>query len=80
MSVKNLLIPAGIEPATFQFVAQHLNHSAATVPSLDCIVFKFQQIFLFSKTSRIAVGCTWPFIYWVLGTGIFFPGGTVMRA
>ena len=28
MSVKNPLIPAGIEPATYQFVAQQLNHSA----------------------------------------------------
>ena len=28
MSLKNPLIPAGIEPATFQFVAQHLNHCA----------------------------------------------------
>ena len=26
------LTPAGIEPATFRFVAQHLNHFAATVP------------------------------------------------
>jgi len=25
MSMKNLLTPAGIEPATFRFVAQHLN-------------------------------------------------------
>ena len=29
MSMKNPLTPAGIEPATFQFVAQHLNHCAA---------------------------------------------------
>ena len=26
MSMKNPLTPAGIEPATFRFVAQHLNH------------------------------------------------------
>jgi len=37
---ENLLIPAGIEPATFQFVAQHLNHCATTVPNL------FEYIFL----------------------------------
>jgi hypothetical protein len=28
MSMKNPLTPAGIEPATFQFLAQHLNHCA----------------------------------------------------
>ena len=30
--MKNLLTPAGIEPATFQFVAQHLNHCATLCP------------------------------------------------
>ena len=33
MSMKNPLTPAGIEPATFRFVAQHLNHFATTVPN-----------------------------------------------
>jgi len=28
MSMKNPLTPAGIEPATFRFVAQHINHCA----------------------------------------------------
>ena len=28
MSIKNPLTPAGIEPATYWFVAQHLNHCA----------------------------------------------------
>ena len=32
MSIKNPLTPAGIEPATFQIVAQHLNHIATAVP------------------------------------------------
>jgi hypothetical protein len=31
--MKNPLTPVGIEPATFGFVAQHLNHCASTVPS-----------------------------------------------
>ena len=31
MSLKNPLTPTGIEPATFRFVAQHLNHCATTV-------------------------------------------------
>jgi len=28
------MIPAGIEPATFRFAAQHLNHCATAVPDL----------------------------------------------
>jgi len=30
--MKNPLTPAGIEPTTFRFVAQHLNHCATAVP------------------------------------------------
>ena len=29
------MTPSGIEPATFRFVAQHLNHCATAVPSLQ---------------------------------------------
>jgi len=32
MSMKNPLAPAGIELATFRFVAQRLNHCATAVP------------------------------------------------
>jgi len=31
--MKNALTPAGIEPATFRIVAQHLNHCATAIPS-----------------------------------------------
>ena len=34
MSMKNPLKPAGIEPATFQFVAQQLSHCATRSPPL----------------------------------------------
>jgi len=34
MSLKNPLIPSGIEPVNFRFVAQHLNHCATAVPAL----------------------------------------------
>ena len=33
--MKNPLTPAGIEPATFRFVAQHLNHCATAVRLLN---------------------------------------------
>jgi len=29
------MTPAGIEPATFRFVAQHLNNGVKAVPALD---------------------------------------------
>jgi len=34
MSIKNSLTLAGIEPATFRFVEQHLNHCATVVPDM----------------------------------------------
>jgi len=34
MSIKNPLTQAGIEPATFRFVTQYLNHCATAVPKL----------------------------------------------
>jgi len=33
--MKYPLTPAGIEPATFRFVAQHLNHCATAVPKSE---------------------------------------------
>jgi len=38
MSMKNPMTPAGIEPATFRFVAQHLNHCAIAVPRTTTII------------------------------------------
>ena len=35
MSMKNPMTPAGIEPATFRFVAQRLNHCATAVPTVE---------------------------------------------
>jgi len=35
MSMKNPLKPARIEPATFRFVAQHLNHCATAVLNIE---------------------------------------------
>jgi len=33
--MKNALTPAGIKPATYRFVAQHLNHCATAVPAFN---------------------------------------------
>jgi len=37
--MKSPLTPAGIEPATFLFVAQHLNHCATAVPMYIYIIW-----------------------------------------
>jgi len=51
--MKNPLTPAGIEPATFRFVAQHLNHCATAVPNRN----EYQEYFLGCKGGR-CVGLT----------------------
>ena len=58
MSKKNPLIPAGIEPATFRFVAQHLNHCATAVPAfvgsyLNFIVCFDVKLILFLRDSKM---------------------------
>ena len=40
------MTPAGIEPATFRFVVQHLNHCAIAVPTLSPCYFEFKAHFL----------------------------------
>ena len=45
--MKNPLTPAGIEPATFRFVAQHLNHCATAVLLLLVVFLQFiMDVFL----------------------------------
>jgi len=44
MSMKNPLTLAGIEPATFRFVTQHLNHCATAVPHPMLIVVEIAMI------------------------------------
>ena len=39
MSMKNPLTLAGIEPATFRFVAEHLKHCATVVPEIRLLHF-----------------------------------------
>ena len=47
MSVKNPLTLAGIEPATFRFVAQHLNHCATAVPRLKPLFIANSSVIMF---------------------------------
>ena len=48
--MKNPLTPAGIEPATFRFVAQHLNHCATAVPNLLEVLVVFLATCFGSQT------------------------------
>ena len=58
MSTKNPLTPAGIEPATFRFVAQHLNHCTTAVPyEISVSLVKYQLNILPSQTkSKLVFG------------------------
>jgi hypothetical protein len=40
MSMKNPLTTAGIEPATYRFVAKHLNQCATAFPPLNKFIFE----------------------------------------
>ena len=53
--MKNPLTPAGIEPATFRLVAQHLNHCATAVPHYKRVAYTFSQI-MCEKMLRKDVG------------------------
>jgi len=42
--MKNPLIPAGIEPATFRFVSQRLNHCTTAVPVYTVIPLTIYEV------------------------------------
>jgi len=48
MSIKNPLTSAGIEPETFRFVAQHLNHCATAVPPYALVMSEILLIIFHS--------------------------------
>ena len=60
------VIPSGIKPATFRFVAQHLNHCATAVPhfililyfkhnGMSCAEIKFHNAFKFNSSHKLVV-------------------------
>ena len=51
MSVKNLLTPAGIEKATFRFVAQYLKHCASAVR--QNILYTYLLTYLITPCYRV---------------------------
>jgi len=53
MSMKNPLTPAGIEPATYRFVAQHLNHCATAVPTTYMYKLIFSYLCLATRFIRL---------------------------
>ena len=55
MSVKNPLTPAGIEPATFRFVAQRLNNCATAVPSSGWYIYRkaYRKVIRSVRTVRV---------------------------
>jgi len=55
MSMKNPLTPAGIEPATFRIVAQHLNHYATAVPKMKNYLDIMYCTHLNESTNRIII-------------------------
>jgi len=61
-SMKNPLAPAGIEPAIFRIVAQHLNHCVTAVPKERCIYWKLQEVALDGTLLRIRFGRVYGFI------------------
>ena len=53
MSMKNPLTPAGIEPSTFRFIAQHLNQCATAVPLTIRLKGKTRKIVEYFQTAEV---------------------------
>ena len=49
--MKNPLTPAGIEPANFRFVAQHLNHCATAVLNVIWVVDQIEEHWVEQETN-----------------------------
>jgi len=57
--MKYPLTPAGIEPATFRFVAQHLKHCATAVPSFVCCFTNKIITFVWCKPGSVENCFVW---------------------
>jgi len=55
--MKNPQTPAGIKPATFRFVAQHLNHCANAVPDSSIMPSQFILLYYAEKQYILARTC-----------------------
>jgi hypothetical protein len=63
---KNPVTPSGIEPATFWFVAQCLNHCATACPDIDGLISQSPRHFAWQPSARVSqhlrplTSVTWP--------------------
>jgi len=55
VSMKNPLTQPGIEPATFRFVAQHLNHCATAVPLEIINTYKIISFVLQERNYNLSI-------------------------
>ena len=62
------MTPAGIEPATFRFLAQQLNHCATAVPYIYIytLTYLLHGVESFLRTNRFAASQEIPRILWNL--------------
>ena len=67
------MTPSAIEPASFRFVAQHLNHCATVVPWKSNNYYKFWLwLCSFSYSACKAHGLCYTVIYGLSGSTLFF--------
>ena len=59
ISMKFPITPAGIEPATFRFVAQHLNHCVTAVPQTTGETNKKSKVTSAFRLKRTRLEVTW---------------------
>ena len=52
------MTPSGIEPATFQFVAQHLNHCATAVPLYVMYYVKISENYFQTTEKDVNINMT----------------------
>jgi len=76
--MKNALTPAGIEPATFRFVAQHLNHCANAFGAVSPLIIvdyvwnvmahAHKPDFVFRRNGRVHLNRRWASVQSTIGS------------